>query len=392
MSDVAARFRRARRPRVLAVHPGAELYGSDRVLLESVAGFVADDMDVTVVLPADGPLVAALRDTGARVEIAPTLVLRKSLVSLRGVPALVGQSVLGAVHAWRAISRFRPDAVYVSTVTIPLWPVIARLRRTRVMSHVHEAESSASSTVLRLLYLPHRAAHAVVVNSEFSRGVIASVDPDLGERSVVVYNGVAGPAAPSAARENLTGDIRLAYLGRLSPRKGPDLVVEAVIALRGDGLPVRADLIGAVFSGYEWFEDELREKIAAHGLHDAVALTGFHSDVWPFLDAADIIVIPSRSDEPFGNTAVEGVLARRPVIVSDTSGLREAAAGFDSAVTVPADDAAAIADAVRRIADEWPEMRDAAERSAEDAATRLSPERYRRELVERMNALLAPRG
>ncbi len=36
----------------------------------------------------------------------------------------------------------------------------------------------------------------------------------------------------------------------------------------------------------------------------------------------DVLVVPSRVDEPFGNTAVEGILARRPVVASDMSGLR----------------------------------------------------------------------
>ena len=46
------------RPSLLVAHPGAELYGADRVLLESATA-LATHFDVTVALPGPGPLVAA---------------------------------------------------------------------------------------------------------------------------------------------------------------------------------------------------------------------------------------------------------------------------------------------------------------------------------------------
>ena len=80
---------------------------------------------------------------------------------------------------------------------------------------------------------------------------------------------------------------------------------------------------------------------------------GYQRNVWPFLAASDIVLVPSVLEEGFGNTAVEGTLAARPVVVSDTSGLREASAGFASALRVPPGDASALADAVDRIVRDW---------------------------------------
>lgn len=42
---------------VLIAHPSADLYGSDRVMLETVDALVAAGRRVVVTLPADGPLV-----------------------------------------------------------------------------------------------------------------------------------------------------------------------------------------------------------------------------------------------------------------------------------------------------------------------------------------------
>tara|TARA_R110002020_G_scaffold214865_6_gene422056 strand:+ start:12998 stop:14224 length:1227 start_codon:yes stop_codon:yes gene_type:complete len=370
----------------LVVHPGAELYGSDRVLIESVSGLMAAGMHVTVLLPTDGPLAFLLRETGASVQFAPLLVLRKTLMTPRGLPSLFVGAIRDAIAATRTIGRIRPDAVYVNTVTLPIWPVISWLRRVPTLVHVHEAERSARTVVKRLLYAPLACARAIVVNSAYSRDVIADVYPRMARRAEIVYNGVPGPSGPVPPRERLEEPVRLVYVGRLSPRKGPDLLVEAARSLAAGGTRVRVDLIGAVFPGYEWFEKELRGAADEAGCD--VRLRGFHEEMWPFLTAADIAVVPSRLDEPFGNTAVEAVLAGRPVVVSDTSGLREAVAGVASAVTVPPNNAVAIENAIRRIMDDWEGFRRGAADAVQPAHERFAPDAYRARTTEVVSRLV----
>ena len=55
---------------VVVAHPSPDIYGSDRMLVESGAGLTGH-FRVLVVLPAGGPLVALLADVGAEVVIRP---------------------------------------------------------------------------------------------------------------------------------------------------------------------------------------------------------------------------------------------------------------------------------------------------------------------------------
>lgn len=373
---------------VLVAHPSPDLYGSDRVLLESVTALVDDGRRVVVTVPEDGPLVPELRRRGARVEICPTLVLRKALLRPSGLPRLLRQVVGGAWRGLGVLRRTRPHVVYVNTVTVPLWPVLARLTGRRVLVHVHEAERSAPRVVRVLLALPVTAAHAVLVNSRFSADVLASGAPWLRRRTRLLLNGVPGPGVVAPAREVLVPPLRVAYVGRLSARKGVDVAVEAVALLRAQGVPARLDLAGAVFPGYEWYERDLRAQVSRLGLDDDVALRGFCDPVWPVVADADVVVVPSRVDEPFGNTAVEAVLAARPVVVSATSGLLEAAAGYPCAQAVPPGDAAALAAALRRVAQDWPTWREAARRDEAEARRRHAPAVYRAAVVAAVDALL----
>ncbi len=362
---------------VLVAHPGAEMFGSDRMLLESVIGLVESGARVVVALPARGLLDVALRAAGAEVVVIPMFVLRKALLKPQGLPRLFRDMFRGLGASWRLIGSIRPDAVYVSTIIAPQWPALARLRRIRAVSHLHEAEGSGNRLVGTLLYLPHLASNLTIANSRFTLDTVARSLPALARRSVVILNGVHSPDDPAAARPALDGPLRVVYVGRLSARKGPDLVVEAASLLAQRGRETSVTLVGAVFEGYEWYEQQLRDQAAGAGVD--VEFAGFQSDVWPFIAEADVLVVPSRSDESFGNTVVEGVLAARPVIASDSSGLREGAADYPTVQLVHPDDAEALAVALDRVRDGWadivtqlPAARDAAHRRHAPAVYRAA--------------------
>src|SRR5699024_8480951 len=183
----------ASRPLVLAVHPGAELFGSDRMLLESVRGLLRHGSRVVVALPAAGPLAARLGEAGAEVVVTTMFVLRKRLFRPRRWPQLIRDLVAGTGATVRLLRRLRPDAVYVSTIIAPLWPILARLCGVPVVSHVHEAESDGSRIVNAILYAPHLAARQVLVNSKFSRDTVRRALPTVASKSHVLLNGVDSP-------------------------------------------------------------------------------------------------------------------------------------------------------------------------------------------------------
>lgn len=365
-------------PTVIVAHPGAELFGSDRMMLESVTGLVGAGARVVVVVPADGPLVAELTARGAHVHVAPMLVLRKSLLRPRHWGTLLSSAARGLVAAWRLIGEEKPATVYTSTSIVPMWPLIARVRGIRSVSHIHEAEASSNRLLNRILYLPHLASNRVITNSQFSVDTMRSSLPSLAHRAQVVYNGIASPSAP-ALPSRVDGAVRLLYIGRLSPRKGPHLVIEAGRALAATGLDVRVTLLGAVFPGYEWFEEELRALADSSDIR--VDFIGFQPDVWPFIADCDVMIVPSVTDESFGNTAVEAVLGMRPVVTSAIPGLIEATAPYATARVAAVADASALAGAAIDLL--TPEAGQQTEllASRQQALARHAPSVYRSSIV-----------
>lgn len=367
---------------MLIAHPGAELYGSDRVLIDAVLGFRDAGWDARVVIPNDGPLRQVLTDAGVEVVIEPTLVLRKALMKPSGWIPLISGVFAGRRAITRLVRDFDPDLVYVSTITQPLWLPVARHLGVPTMLHVHEAEASASAVVRKVLYWPARSADAIVVNSDFARRTMLASYPALAARSLIVWNAVPGPTQLVAPRPVIDGALRIVYIGRLSPRKGVDLIVDALGLLASRGIEAELDLVGAAFEGYEWFDEDLREAAERDGIAGRVRFHGFVDSVWNAVSAADVVVVPSRADEPFGNTAVEAVLALRPVIVSDTSGLREATRDVPTAILVTPGSAEAIADALARNVEQWDDIVAQVDEAADIVRDRHDVSAFRRALVQ----------
>lgn len=361
---------------VLVAHPSADLYGSDRVLLETIDGLLRGGARVLVTLPSSGPLVRELASRSVNVVICPTPVLRKSFFGPIGLVKLAATAVRGIFPGLSLIRGSRPSVILANTITVPLWTLLGRMTGVPVVTHVHEAEANAPRLIRALLALPLTLSSGIVTNSRFSSDTIAGSLPWLRDRATVIYNGVPGPPGTTVPRPSLDGTLKILYVGRLSHRKGVDIAVDAVLRLREEGHNASLDIVGAVFPGNEAYETALRVKVSASGASSFVTFHGFQDDVWPFLAQCDVAVVPSRLDEPFGNTAVEALLASRPVVVSNTSGLREAARGYGSVQFVEPGNPAALARALAAVAGGWDEYRQRAQSDAAKAAERHSPERY----------------
>lgn len=366
--------------RILCAHPSAERYGADRIFLESVRAFAEAGWQVTVTLPGYGELVPVLRETGAKIFFCPTPVLRKAALRPSGLLDLLADTA-GAVAPMAGLLRqTRPDLVYVNTVTVPAWLVLAKLFGKRVVAHVHEAEDAVPAPIRTALALPLLAADTVLVNSEATAATVTRGVSALRRRIRLLYNGVDGPADAPAPREEPHDPARIVLVGRLSPRKGTDVAIEAIGRI-AQKRAVTLDVYGSVFAGYEWFENQLRQRISELDIEDVVRLHGFRANVWPAYEDADIALVPSRV-EPFGNTAVEAQLAGVPVIVTDAQGLPETVSGGRFGTIVPAQDAGALADAINDLLDDWDAARATATRAQANARTAFAPAAYRQRLLE----------
>jgi glycosyltransferase involved in cell wall biosynthesis len=116
------------------------------------------------------------------------------------------------------------------------------------------------------------------------------------------------------------GDLRLLYLGRLDIHgKGIDLLLRAMATDPVVRSQTKVQIAGR---GSRRETRALRQLISTNGLQGRVALVGFVQDVRRAIEAADIVVLPSRFDG-FGHVVIEALATGTPVIVSSKAGSSE---------------------------------------------------------------------
>jgi len=278
--------------------------------------------DVRVVLPEKGPLFDLLEARGIAVAEVAVPVLRKRYLKPRALLGFAASSLVGAVKAVLTIRTEQPDVIVVNTITQPTWMLVAKLCRRSVVCHVRESESQLSTLIRWVILAPVRWSDLVIANSDATARFLRQTRGLRFPRISVVYNGK--DWAPYFLSEPAPHPSRTVILivGRLSPRKGQDLALDAAQLVALQGKPLEVVLAGDVFPGYEWFREQLIARAQALTGDISVRFEGYVSDVALLLKESDIVLVPSRS-EPFGTVAAEGMAAMRPVIVSDVEGLKE---------------------------------------------------------------------
>lgn len=130
-------------------------------------------------------------------------------------------------------------------------------------------------------------------------------------------------------------DFILVYSGRVNKDKGISELVETLIQLK-EFPQIKLMVLGGSFfdntKNEGVFIRSLKDK--AKSIEDKIAFTGFipYNQVPNYLQLADIAVLPSMWDEPFGLTIVEAMAAGLPLITTRSGGIPEICEGVATIV------------------------------------------------------------
>jgi glycosyltransferase involved in cell wall biosynthesis len=176
------------------------------------------------------------------------------------------------------------------------------------------------------------------------------------------------------------------FLGRLSLKKSPDLLLQAFAALCNEG-KIQDPLLAFVGPDDDGMKAKLIRSAENLGVASCVKFPGalFGEDKWAAYRDADIFVLPSQN-ENFGNAAAEAVAAGTPVIVTERCGIAPLLA--DVAGITVAHDANSISLAVERVLTE-PGVHSRLSAGCPEVASRLDWQQPAREM-EALYQRLAP--
>jgi glycosyltransferase involved in cell wall biosynthesis len=374
------------RPRLLVVAPSAELYGSDRALLAALPE-LAEAFAVVLAVPARGPAVARAEAAGVDVVEVPDHVLRRRHLGARALGPWLGR-VRAAGRSLSALHRDEPFAlVFGNTLAVPLAGLLARRWRVPALLHVHECPEPR--WLARALLLAARGtATTVVCNSAWTRDFVVDLAPALAARTRVVHNGLDLPPPPPPP--DPSARLRVTCVGRIHPKKGQGVLVEAAASARDSGADWELHLYGDALPEHEALRRDLERQVREAGLEDRVHWHGFVDDLHRLYGGADVAVVPSVVPEEFSLVCLEASAMCLPVVATGPGGASEVVADRETGYVVPPRDPAALAARLLELERDPERRRAMGERGRERALTLFSRAAYARGVVRACQESLRP--
>lgn len=314
------------RPRVVVVDHCAQLSGAELALVRLLPH--VPDVDLTVVLAEDGPLVDRLRRAGVDVRVLPlaprTAELRRAELRRGRIPLRAAADVLG--YSWRLarlLRSLRADVVHTNSNKAHLYGgLAAKLAGKPQLWHARDrvARPYMPRAALALSRLAAWTLPSYVLAN--SRSTLATVTrTGRGAKpALVLAEPVTLPAL--VARDGRPRPVTVGMVGRLTPWKGQDVFLRAFAEAFPFG-DARAVLVGSAMFGEHDYAEELRALAEELGIGDRVGFTDFTDDVDGELARMDALVHASVIPEPFGQVVIEGMAAGLPVIAADAGGPAE---------------------------------------------------------------------
>ena len=237
------------------------------------------------------------------------------------------------------LQQIQPDLVHINSnqPSIFIYHLARANHSVPTLFTLHEPPVQAhgdNSLVGRTM----RAADWVVAVSQATLSQARQMMPEITSRSSVIYNGLEMPLLPITP---LPFDPpSLLCIGRLIGEKGFDLAIQALGDIRGVFPSAHM-----VIAGDGRDRPHLEMQAEKLGLKDAVEFIGWYQPerIPALINAATIVLMPSRWQEPFGLVALQAAQMARPVIASRTGGLPEVVVHNETGLLVEKDDSSELA-------------------------------------------------
>ncbi len=254
---------------------------------------------------------------------------------------------------YRLLSRLRPDIVHCSSLDSygGAYPSIAaRLARVPVVvGTIHTSGGHPQRSPFDKLFarVADSCLDSAIAVSEACKSVAVRDRHLCADAIRVIHNGVPIPPETASTDGQSALEARravcVAAAGAMIPRKGFDIFLRAVAALKG--LPeLRFVLFG---DGPE--RNNLEQMAQELGVTSAVTFAGWTDDMYGAMRSTDIFVLASRS-EAFGLVAVEAMACGLPVVAATVGGVPEIVLDGETGFLVPSADPARLAEAIRFLA------------------------------------------
>jgi glycosyltransferase involved in cell wall biosynthesis len=176
--------------------------------------------------------------------------------------------------------------------------------------------------------------------------VASNVYKDLAN---VTYHHIASKRAEYGIRPT---DVVIGYMGRLVAEKGPEDVVDAVLALLPDYPKIHCLIVGTGKNQMHTVEDQIIHTVQASQYADRIHLVGYQTDQALYYALFDIFVLATRDHEPFATSVVQAMMAGATVVGTNAGGTPELVRQGQTGLLYQPGDVVALTGALQQLLDD----------------------------------------
>lgn len=294
--------------KVLFINPSSKIGGAERSLLQILSALDKEKYEPIVLLSASGPLSEELLKLKVKVVHMPqALIEAHSIIELP----------IALIWLHMIVKKYKISLIHCNSKFCCRLPILySAIFKNKAI--IHWRDFSIWPDEKKYIRNYQKRLFFFAVSKEIGSFLIQNGAGQ--EKIAIIYDGADSSfynVPPPPARAKMT----VAITGRIDNWKGHEYLIEAMGKLKD--FPIDLQVFGEFHNVNDpKYLDKLKAKVNALGLTDRVRFTGFQKDPASTLAWADIVCVPSIF-EPFGMVAVEAMAAGRPVIASNTGGLKD---------------------------------------------------------------------
>lgn len=317
---------------VLVINQSAELYGSDKAILELIKDF-PNGYNPIVVLHEEGPLKSYLENIGVTVIKSDVIKVKRGILKpifILKLPFVVVKSIF---KLNRQLKGKKISLIHSNSISVFVGCFYAFVFRIPHLWHVHEIIEKPKTIASLYPRVVNFFSDRIIFNSKATESHYLNHRHSMSKKSEIIYNGVSRTLEKTTEdeikriREQVfkanTNDTIIVLIGRISQIKGQNVLAKAFKSILNEFPNTKLVFIGSYVKSKKEYYDDLISLIDSLNLDEYITFVDFQENIWPYYDASDIVLMPSTEPESFGLVAAEALLSKKPVIASKIGALPE---------------------------------------------------------------------
>lgn len=306
---------------ILYLHAGAEMYGADKILLETIEGINKKKYRPIVVLPTEGILVEKLKSLGVETFVIDYPILRRKFFNVRGILEYLVKYRKKCKEIVALLDSENIDIIHVNTTAVLEGILLRRKLKAKLLWHVHEIILRPRVVHFIICFLMGFFSDRIVAVSEAVKRHILDTRVINDSKVDVVYNAVEDNNVSESEYDYLYKEFHLSkeahcvgMIGRINAWKGQSDFVDALEPVLKKNSNVYAIIVGGTFQGEEWRREELEKMISRSSVASQFILSGFRTDTKFLYKMFDVFVLPSTRPDPLPTVVLEAMAAGTSIV------------------------------------------------------------------------------